>query len=160
MQPRGCDLAKIVPMRPLPPILFLMILGLMGLMHYLLGGALWLSPPWTLIGIGPVVLGFGLGFWGIFRFRSHHTKPRPGKGNATALVTDGPYRFTRNPMYLGMTLVLLGAGLLIGSISALLGPLLFIPLITQMWIVREECWMAEAFGENYAEYRNRVRRWL
>lgn len=87
------------------------------------------------------------------------TRPEPWRP-ATALVTEGPYRFSRNPMYLGFTLLYLGIALLFGS----LWPLLFLPLVLSVMhfgvIVREEAYLERRFGDAYREYRRRVNRWL
>lgn len=79
---------------------------------------------------------------------------------ATSLVTGGLYRFTRNPMYLGMLMILLGAALKFGSIGALL-PVPFFPLVMQQrFIIPEERFLLETFGDEYRAYRQQVRRWL
>lgn len=79
---------------------------------------------------------------------------------ASRLVTTGPYRFTRNPMYLGLTLAYLGGVVLIDSVW----PLLLLPFVLLALSVavirREERYLAAAFGDAYAAYCRRVRRWL
>ncbi len=80
--------------------------------------------------------------------------------NVSALVTDGVYRFTRNPMYLGMLLVLLGCAVTVGSLFALAIPPLFAVIIEMRFIRPEEALLRELFGEDYAAYCQRVRRWL
>lgn len=83
---------------------------------------------------------------------------RPEK--ATALVTAGIYRFTRNPMYLGLALVLLGWAAFVGSLLALAGPIAFVLYIDRFQIAPEERVLLAKFGSAYAEYKARVRRWL
>src|SRR5574337_423321 len=83
---------------------------------------------------------------------------RPEK--ATALVTAGIYRFTRNPMYLGLALVLLGWAAFVGSLLALAGPIAFVLYIDRFQIAPEERVLLAKFGSAYAEYEARVRRWL
>jgi len=76
------------------------------------------------------------------------------------LVTTGAFRFTRNPMYVGFLTALVGVGALVGSITALAGPAVFW-LITDRWYIPfEEQRMFAVFGQDYAEYRNAVPRWL
>lgn len=79
---------------------------------------------------------------------------------ATALVTGGPYRFTRNPMYLGLATLYLGLAVLLNT----LWPILLLPLllvtVTQVIIAREERYLERRFGEQYLRYKARVRRWL
>ncbi len=79
---------------------------------------------------------------------------------ATALVTSGAFRFSRNPMYLGLTLALLGAALVAGSAGSLLAAPVFMLIIESRFIRDEERMLREVFGEEYEDYRRRVRRWL
>jgi len=78
----------------------------------------------------------------------------------TTLVTAGVYRISRNPMYLGMALVLLGCAVTVGVVSALLVPLLFMLIITVRYILPEEALLQGQFGESYRAYCAQVRRWL
>lgn len=72
----------------------------------------------------------------------------------------GPYRFTRNPMYLGMVLILLAWCLWLGNAAALLALAAFVGYITRFQIVPEERALAGRFGAAYEDYRRRVRRWV
>lgn len=78
----------------------------------------------------------------------------------SALVTGGVYRWTRNPMYLGMTLILFATAVTVGAASALLVPPLFMLIIQWRYIIHEEALLESRFGEEYRDYRRRVRRWL
>jgi protein-S-isoprenylcysteine O-methyltransferase Ste14 len=80
--------------------------------------------------------------------------------NVSALVTDGVYRFTRNPMYLGMLNVLLGCAITVGSSAALLVSLVFAVIIELRFIRFEEAMLRELFPDTYPAYCDRVRRWL
>ena len=80
--------------------------------------------------------------------------------NVTSLVTEGVYRFTRNPMYLGMLSVLLGCAVTVGSTCALAVPVLFGIIIELRFIRPEEAMLRELFPEDFAAYCERVRRWL
>ncbi len=79
---------------------------------------------------------------------------------ATALVTTGIYRLTRNPMYLGMLAVLLGCALTVGAATALAVPVIFAVIIQSRFILAEEAMLRETFGAQYEAYCARVRRWL
>jgi len=96
---------------------------------------------------------------GTRRFQAAGTNIPPSLPT-TALVVDGIYRRTRNPLYLGMTLVYLGVGVAAGSIWAivLVVPLLWI--INSGVIVREESYLERKFGDAYRAYKARVRRWV
>jgi protein-S-isoprenylcysteine O-methyltransferase Ste14 len=80
--------------------------------------------------------------------------------NVSSLVTTGIYRFTRNPMYLGMAAVLLGCALTVGVVPALLVPVVFAVIVEARFIRPEEQMLRELFPEEYAAYCQRVRRWL
>jgi protein-S-isoprenylcysteine O-methyltransferase Ste14 len=79
---------------------------------------------------------------------------------STRLLTDGLYRYTRNPMYVGMMLILVGLSLILGTLGTVLVIPVFAWLIERNFIVVEERALEQAFGERYREYRRRVRRWL
>jgi protein-S-isoprenylcysteine O-methyltransferase Ste14 len=110
-------------------------------------------------GLASLAAGLGLMCWGIVTFIMARTAVIPTRP-ARALVVRGPYRFTRNPMYLGMTFAYVG-------LSALLNqawPLLMLPLVLltlQMAVIgREERHLRAAFGPQYDDYCRRVRRWV
>jgi protein-S-isoprenylcysteine O-methyltransferase Ste14 len=98
---------------------------------------------------------------GITAFRRVKTTLNPMKPEtATALVTGGIYRVTRNPMYVGLLFVLLGWTAFLCAPWALAGPVVFVAYMTRFQIAPEEKALVSAFGEVYARYRARVRRWL
>lgn len=143
-----------------PPLVFLgtLLLGL--LIDRLCGFALPLHPQVRIAAVA-ILVTFGLLVIvaGIFRFGQAGTDPKPWK-TSTALVVKGIYRYTRNPMYLGMALAYLGLALGLASVAALvLFPLLIAAIQTQV-IAREERYLEARFGEAYRAYRKAVRRWL
>ncbi len=89
----------------------------------------------------------------------HGTPFNPARA-AQALVTDGPYRVTRNPMYLGMACAYAGAALVTGALWSLALLPLVLLVIDRAIIPREEKHLAASFGAEYERYRRRVRRWL
>ena len=111
--------------------------------------------------LGAATLGFGFGimFWAWKLFHLKETPVHPFE-ESTRLVEEGPYRFTRNPMYLGMTLILLGIAFFAGTPPAFLAPLLFFLTLNTAFIPFEEKKMEVRFGEAYRTYKRRVRRWL
>ena len=80
--------------------------------------------------------------------------------NVSALVTTGVYRVTRNPMYLGLTLVLFGTALTVGAFSAMFVAPVFMVIVQFRFIRHEEAMLRGLFGEEYENYRKLVRRWL
>ncbi len=109
---------------------------------------------WTL-----VALGLGLVLWAMATFQRAHTAIIPNRP-ASEVVARGPYRFSRNPMYVGMSVAYAGLALWLGS----LWPLLLLPVVLGVLyrtvIRREERYLTAAFGAPYAAYTRRVRRWL
>ena len=113
----------------------------------------------TMLGWLLVVLGTGLSGWGLATLLGAGTPVRPSQP-ASRLVTHGPFRISRNPMYLGLSLVYLGVMLLVNSVwTALLLPLVLAALCLTV-IRHEERHLAATFGGAYDAYRRRVRRWL
>lgn len=95
------------------------------------------------------------------QFHRAHTTVNPHRPeNSSTLVTTGVYAWTRNPMYLGLWLVLLGWAVRLGALSAVLLALLFAPLITRVQIRAEEQALARRFAAPYEHYRRRVHRWF
>ncbi len=98
---------------------------------------------------------------GVRAIRRAHTTVSPIKPEAaTDLVTSGAYRFTRNPMYLGLCLVLLAWAVFLSSAWAVLGPMAFVLYINQFQIAPEERVLSKLFRQAFAEYQSKVRRWL
>jgi len=114
--------------------------------------------PYNLIGLVIFTLGFYLMSWSWLRFKKHQT-PESFK-KSTALVQDGPYKFSRNPMYLGMTLILLGLAVLFKNIIGLIAPFLFFLTMHFMFIPFEEEKNEKELGEKYIDYKKKARRWI
>ena len=113
------------------------------------------------IGLGAILVLLGLASAisaaGLFRKADTGIVPF---SEATALVTSGAFRFSRNPMYLGMVFVLLGTALIVGTGAGLLVAPVFMLIIQMRFIRDEERMMREVFGEEYERYCAGVRRWL
>ena len=142
-----------------PPVYFLVALLLMGFFHRVAPWAQVLEAPYRYGGVVLMALALGLILWAALLFRRAGTNIRPYLPS-TALVLDGPYRFTRNPMYLGMAGTLLGAAVFLGSLTPLIVIPAFMALIAERFIVPEEAKLEAAFGRDYVDYKARVRRWL
>jgi protein-S-isoprenylcysteine O-methyltransferase Ste14 len=117
--------------------------------------------PWPqLTGLAVAALGGLVSSAGAREFRRARTTVNPlHPERASAIVTTGIYRFTRNPMYVGIVLVLVGWFLAHGGLSAAIGIPLFIGYITRFQILPEERVLAAKFGDAYSAYVARVRRW-
>ena len=146
--------------RLLPPRAFLAALAVLGALHALLPLRDLGLPP-ALRGAGVLLAVAAVGHAVAARGRSE----RVGTGvvpfsPATQLVTDGPFRFSRNPMYLAMIGALGGVALAAGSLAVWVVPIVFGLWLRRAFVLPEEAFMAERFGEAYTQYRGRVRRWL
>ncbi len=129
--------------------------------HRLLPIGRWTERGGALAAVGWILLvgGVLLAVTAAYLFRRAGTTPNPTKPT-TALVIRGPYRFTRNPMYLGMTALYLGGTVLLGDPWPLaLLPVVLI-LLQRRVIAREEAYLERKFGDEYRTYKMRVRRWL
>lgn len=144
-----------------PPLVFLGFLLLGMLVDRVAGLAtLGLERDWRLgIGIMLCVIGIVLIGAALSRFVGAGTAPEPWKPT-TAIVERGVYRWTRNPMYLGMALLSAGGAVLLDSPGALWMGIGAVIAIDRIVIVREEKYLGAKFGDGYRAYRDRVRRWL
>ena len=125
-------------------------------LHIWLGDVFSFTTGWvsTVAGTLCVLLGLVISFWSTISFGQDAT------AQPTTLHTDGPYRFSRNPMYLGWTLAILGPGFFAGS-WLLLGAATLAAVVTHYRVVAgEERFLSERFGDEYETYRRAVRRWL
>ena len=140
------------------PIVFLggFILGV--LLNLFFPIPIWRSVWIAVIGGVPLLLGIWLLVSARSVFRRHMTPLMPWEPTI-ALVQDGPYRFSRNPIYLAFALMYLGASFIFNSIFLLIVLALVVVLFDRTQIPREERYLQEKFGEEYTNYRERVRRW-
>ncbi len=145
--------------RLIPPILFLILLSALIPLYAFHQPAFALrtdaAMPWDI----PLILGFAILLWAFLHFKKKnaeiHTFRQP-KG----LITDGPFRFSRNPMYLGFFLLLLAAAFAVNTWCALLAPLGFL-LASMFWYIpHEERRMRSTFGTAYDDYAWKTRRWI
>ncbi len=145
-----------------PPPLVALIIG--GLMWYLATLVAPLGVPFVVRVAGALallVIGQGIAVSGIVSFRRAKTTVNPIKINtASSLVSSGVFRLTRNPMYLGMLITLVGWAVYLASWLALVGLPLFVLYINRFQIAPEERVMASLFGADYAAYKERVHRWI
>lgn len=113
------------------------------------------------LGVAIALLGGAIAAAGSVRFHRAKTTVNPlHPEKASALVTTGIYRYTRNPMYVGMACLLLAWALHLSAWLPVAGPALFVLYITRFQILPEERTLQQLFGDAYTQYTSRVRRWL
>ena len=147
------------PGRILPPVYFLAALVVMAGLHFLFPIAQVLQLPYLYGGGLMIVAGIVVVVWAARLFDRAGTAIKPFE-KSSVLVIDGPYNYSRNPMYLGMVVALVGVGLLLGTLSPFLVVPVFIWLIQQRFIQHEETALERTFGSAYTGYKRQVRRWL
>jgi len=128
-------------------------------LHYYLPLTQLFESPMHRTGLVPLLLGLVIMVSGASAFKRKETPLIPFE-TSTALVTSGPFRFTRNPMYLGMVLILTGIAMLFGSLAPVLIVVVFFVIIRHQYVIPEESMMVELFGDEFKRYCSRVRRWL
>ncbi|MGB9428872.1 MAG: isoprenylcysteine carboxylmethyltransferase family protein [Gammaproteobacteria bacterium] len=146
-----------------PPPLYYLIGLLVGFGIYLLFPVKLAKPSHGLIvhvlGAIWILLGLLLFIWALLTFRRVGTSPIPHVPTAV-LTPDGPYRMTRNPMYLAMALISVGIGLAVNMLWPLLSVPVTLVLIDRLVITKEERYLETKFGDTYRQYTSRVRRWI
>lgn len=144
-----------------PPVYAISIAIIMWLLSKYIPIVELIQSPWNKIGLGIIIIAASFDVWSLFLFLKKHTTPNPMKPeNTTGIVTKGLYQYSRNPMYLGLLIILFGFGIWLGSLSPFLMLPVFYWLITEMQIKPEERMLEQKFGKEYLDFKNRVRRWL
>lgn len=143
----------------IPPVLVLVVFA------GIIVGIPYIFPVYEIKSIGLcvcfIVLGMTIALLGVWEFRKSKTTVNPATPERSCQIVDtGIYRFSRNPMYLGMTLALIGLVFAWGNCLSWLGIVGFVAYITRFQIVPEEKVLKEIYGERYREYLAKVRRWL
>jgi len=144
---------------PLPPTYLFVSIVAMVVLHFLLPGMKLISFPWRLLGSVPFVAGVVLNLAADGAFKRHRTTVKPFE-ESPALVTEGVFLITRNPMYLGFVLILLGIGLGLGSLVPFAVIPVFAVLMDIIFVRAEQRMLEEKFGDAWREYRSKVRRWI
>jgi protein-S-isoprenylcysteine O-methyltransferase Ste14 len=144
---------------PLPPVFFLAALLLQWGLHSLLPVLRVLRGEWAILGVAPIALGLVVMVVANRRFKTAQTGIHPF-GKPSALVATGPFALSRNPMYVCMVLILLGAAIAWGTLSPFVVLPPFVLIISKRFIHIEEAAMSRAFGGEYERYKQRVRRWI
>jgi protein-S-isoprenylcysteine O-methyltransferase Ste14 len=145
--------------RLIPPVVYALPFALMWALQGWRPWTIGISAPWSVAGLALVISGIALMLWSFITLSRAHTTVIPWEQVST-IVATGPFRFSRNPIYLADAITYLGGSLLIHS----WWPLIILPGIVLVMrhnvIDREEAYLTEHFGDLYRQYLLRVRRWL
>jgi protein-S-isoprenylcysteine O-methyltransferase Ste14 len=143
----------------LPPTCLLIALIGMLILHFTFPVAQIVPLPWDLLGMIPLVAGIFLNFLADRLFHQAGTTVKPFQ-KSSVLITQGVFRISRHPMYLGFVLILAGVAILLGSLTPWVIVPVFIVLVEIIYIRVEEHMLAERFGPAWMEFKKKVRRWL
>jgi protein-S-isoprenylcysteine O-methyltransferase Ste14 len=146
-------------MQLIPPILVLILLAVMIALRVVAPGPVLVSYPYNLAGAVLATLGLLVTGAGARLFARVGTNIRTFNEPGT-LVTDGLFRWSRNPMYLGFVLLLAGTAIFLGAATPFLAVVLFALIADRWYIAFEERALERKFGEDYAAYMRRTRRWI
>ncbi len=149
------------PKKPIikPPHIALALLFLEWLLDYLFPQLRFIIGMHRYIGVFIFIFGLSITFSSFYFFKKNKTPILPGQ-KPTFMVAEGTYKFTRNPMYLGVTTALFGFSVYFGNLLSFLSPLIFFLIMNYHFVPREEKLMENIFGKQYLNYKNEVRRWL
>jgi len=138
---------------------FIILLVMSIVFHYIFPVEKIIFYPYTLIGIILITAGISITFVTNFILLKNRTSIKPIE-IPSVLVTSGPFKFSRNPIYLAMALLLFGVEILLGSLSPFLFPIMFIIIINKTFIPIEENKLEQIFGKKYLDYKKKIRRWI
>jgi protein-S-isoprenylcysteine O-methyltransferase Ste14 len=142
-----------------PPIYFFAACAAMGALDVFIPVVRVVPPPYTYVGVVPIIAGVVLAVVAKRRFDRAGTTVKPFE-QSSAMISEGPFRYSRNPIYLGMFIALFGLFVLLGTLSSTVVIPVFYWVIVTQFVRREERHMEEQFGDPYLDYKRRVRRWL
>ena len=140
-------------------VLLLLAILVMVLLHFAVPFRRLVLFPWRLLGLAPVILGIVLNILADRSFKTHKTTVTPFEASSV-LVTDGVFRLSRHPMYLGMILVLVGIATVLGSASPWIIVVVIAAIFDRVFIRGEEDILEDAFADDFRKYRKQVRKWI
>ena len=148
------------PRRLLAPLYFVpIILLLLIILHFFYPIQMIVEFPYTLIGLAPLILGMFINIQAT-RTLTKRAEFDPKNENPGTLVTEGFFKYSRNPMYLGGIILGLGLAVLLGSLSSFVILAFFFLSLHFLYIPEEEAQLKAMFGEEYLDYMKRVRKWI
>jgi len=143
----------------LPPVYFLAAIALTIALHFLFPVVTIVPLPWRFVGLLAIAAGITLNIVADRQFKQRNTTVKPFQ-ESSALVTIGAFRWSRNPMYLGMVLIVSGIAIIEGSVTPWIVVAALAVLLDRIFIRCEEKMLQETFGNLFQRYKKRTRRWL
>ena len=143
----------------LPPTYLYFAIALVIVLHIMVPGPQIVSSPWRYVGILPLLLGSAFNVLADQAFKRHETTVKPFE-ESTFLVTNSVFRISRNPMYLGFVLLLIGIAVLLGSVTPWIIVAGFPFLMKNRFIRAEETMLDAQFGDTWLAYKQRTKRWF
>jgi len=143
----------------MPTTCLLIAIVAMIVLHFGLPAMRVIPPLWNLLGIIPLALGVTINLIADKAFHRANTTVKPFQ-ESSVLITSGVFRISRNPMYLGFVLILIGVAILMGSLTPYAVIIAFAILIDRVYVTVEERMLAERFGPEWEKYKRGTRRWL
>jgi protein-S-isoprenylcysteine O-methyltransferase Ste14 len=142
-----------------PPSYLNLLIIFVFIFHYITPIKILIPSPYSYIGIIFIISGLILNIWSGSSLRKRAT-PIEFDAAPQELVTDGPYRISRNPIYLSGLIIFLGIAITLGSLITFAFPIALVLILDQVYIPLEEIVLEESFGDQYRAYKKRVRRWV
>ncbi len=147
------------PVKIDPPYYLYLFIGIMVLLHFVIPVTHFIHFPLNLFGLIVLIPGIALNLSADKAFRVNNTTVKPIL-ETNKLITTGIFHLTRNPMYLGFVLILLGIGILMGTLTPFLAVIVFAFFMDVVFIRYEEQKLEKAFQEKWVAYTKKVRRWI
>ena len=146
-------------LKPINPTSYNLFILLSITMHFIFPIQILAHSSLRYFGLGVIILGIAINFRAVGQLRKMQTSVEFDE-TPTLLVTDGPFRISRNPIYLGGVILLVGIAIFLGSLITFIFPVILFLALDRIDIPLEESQMEEIFGVDYIEYKQAVRRWV
>ncbi len=143
----------------LPPQILIIFMAGMVFFHFVFPINKIVFYPLTFLGLAIFLLGMAFSIWTDSFFNKYKTTIKPFE-EPTSLITEGPFLFSRHPMYLSFIFILIGLAVMLGSLTPFVFPLLLFLVLEFIYVKKEEEHMKENFGQKYLDYKKRVRKWI
>ena len=143
----------------MPTTWFLVLLGITIAAQFIIPHKRIIPFPYNNFGWVFIIAGVILNLWTDNLFKKHNTTVKPYL-KPSHFISKGPFRISRNPMYLGMLIILAGTSILFRSIILLIPSFLYLLVMNIFYIRKEETYLLEQFGDEFLSYKKKVRQWI